>query len=191
MKFWSSMKFLPAILLLAIAVPVQQVKAQTTATPSQTTVPKPASALPGETAYDYNMRLGYAASKQADYATALVYFRNALYVRPGDRLATLAYWNMADQMEKGSSARTATTSQPQTTTRSDYERYMIIGYQATEKRDYQTALINFRRALKERPNNPYAVQAIRNVETYMQRGTQAEAPQLQLQRTVQGEDIAN
>ena len=189
MKLWRSMKFLPAILCLAIAVPVQSVKAQTTASPTQTAVPKPASAVPGETVYDYNMRLGYAASKQGDFAEALVYFRNALYVRPGDRLATIAYWNMADQMEKAPSARAATNAQPQTADGSDYERYMKIGYQATENRNYQTALINFRRALQERPNNPYALQAIRNVETYIQRGLQAETPRLQLQRTLAGEDL--
>lgn len=190
MQLRSFIKFWPAILLMAIALPTKPASAQITAAPAQTAVPRPASALPGETVYDYNMRLGYAASKQGDYAEALVYFRNALYVRPSDRLATIAYWNMADQMEKAPAVRaTAANSQPQTTARSDYERYMNLGYQATENRNYQTALINFRRALAERPNNPYALQAIRNVETYIQRGVQAEAPRLQLQRTLEGEDI--
>jgi Flp pilus assembly protein TadD len=46
---------------------------------------------------------------------------------------------------------------------------MRIGYAATQRGDYQTALINFRRALQARPNDSYATQAIRNVETYIQR----------------------
>jgi uncharacterized protein HemY len=46
---------------------------------------------------------------------------------------------------------------------------MTLGYAATLQKDYQTALINFRRALSERPNNAYAVKAIRNVQNYLQR----------------------
>ena len=49
-----------------------------------------------------------------------------------------------------------------------YERGMRIGYAATEQRDYQTALINFRRALAARPGDRYATAAIRNVESYIQ-----------------------
>jgi hypothetical protein len=30
-------------------------------------------------------------------------------------------------------------------------------------------LVNFRKALQQRPNNRYAVQAVRNVESYIQR----------------------
>jgi cytochrome c-type biogenesis protein CcmH/NrfG len=46
---------------------------------------------------------------------------------------------------------------------------MLVGYAATEQRDYQTALINFRRALQLRPGNPYATRAISNVQSYIQR----------------------
>ena len=49
---------------------------------------------------------------------------------------------------------------------STYNKYMSIGYAATNRRDYKTALINFRRALQLRPNNKYAVQAINNVSSY-------------------------
>lgn len=56
---------------------------------------------------------------------------------------------------------------------SAYERAMRIGYAATDQGDYQTALINFRRALAARPNDPYATAAIRNVEFYIQRRRQA------------------
>jgi hypothetical protein len=46
---------------------------------------------------------------------------------------------------------------------------MRLGYAATQQRDYQTALINFRRALNARPGDSYATRAIRNVEGYLQR----------------------
>ncbi|NET31755.1 MAG: hypothetical protein F6K19_07100 [Cyanothece sp. SIO1E1] len=51
----------------------------------------------------------------------------------------------------------------------DYTRFMRIGYAATEQEDYQTALINFRRALEIRPEDPFASKAINNVESYIQR----------------------
>jgi hypothetical protein len=49
---------------------------------------------------------------------------------------------------------------------SEFDRYMAAGYEATQQRDYETALIYFQRALDERPNDPYAQQAIQNVEQY-------------------------
>ena len=50
-----------------------------------------------------------------------------------------------------------------------YEQAMRIGYAATEQQDYQTALINFRRALEVRPGDRYATIAISNVESYIER----------------------
>lgn len=41
---------------------------------------------------------------------------------------------------------------------------MKVGYNAYEKEDYNTALINFRRALVSRPNDVYATRAIQNTE---------------------------
>jgi hypothetical protein len=52
---------------------------------------------------------------------------------------------------------------PQT---SDYDRYMQAGYAATQARDFETALLYFRRALDERPDDSYAEEAIDNVEDY-------------------------
>ena len=57
----------------------------------------------------------------------------------------------------------------QQSTVDSFTQYMRIGYAATQQRDYQTALINFRRALNERPENPYALRAIANIQTYLQR----------------------
>ncbi|MBF2026048.1 MAG: ARC6/PARC6 family protein [Oscillatoriales cyanobacterium C42_A2020_001] len=48
-----------------------------------------------------------------------------------------------------------------------YDRYMQAGYTATNRRDHSTALVYFKRALDERPEDTYAIQAIRNVETYL------------------------
>lgn len=51
----------------------------------------------------------------------------------------------------------------------EYNRYMQAGYNATQKNDYASALLNFKRALDERPDDTYAIQAIRNVEGYLAR----------------------
>ena len=48
-----------------------------------------------------------------------------------------------------------------------YTQAMLVGYAAEEQGDYQTALINFRRALAERPGDSYALRAIANVESYI------------------------
>ena len=48
-----------------------------------------------------------------------------------------------------------------------YTQAMLVGYAADEQGDYQTALINFRRALAERPGDVYAQRAIANVEAYL------------------------
>ena len=62
-----------------------------------------------------------------------------------------------------------------------YEQAMRIGYAATEQKDYQTALINFRRALEARPGDRYATAAIRNVESYIQQIRAEEARKQELQ----------
>lgn len=111
--------------------------------------------------YDSYMRLGYAASRRGDHSAAVTYFRDALFYVPGDREATIAYWN----------ERRALHSQEapadRTPTESPYDRYMRLGYDETHSRDYQSALINFRRALAERPGDHFAAQAIRNVTAYI------------------------
>ncbi|MEM9216239.1 MAG: hypothetical protein AAGD25_18075 [Cyanobacteria bacterium P01_F01_bin.150] len=53
-----------------------------------------------------------------------------------------------------------------------YKQFMDIGYAAYQKQDYQTALINFRRALEEQENDRYAEEAIANTETIIQRQRQ-------------------
>ena len=57
-----------------------------------------------------------------------------------------------------------TQAAPAQSVESAYSRYMRIGYAAAQSRDYQTALINFRRALNESPGDSYATKAIENME---------------------------
>lgn len=116
---------------------------------------------PGESPYDAYMRLGFAAMNRQDYYTALNYFRDALFYVPNDREATIAYWNARKALHDSQSIS------DQTPEETAYDRYMRLGYDETNQRDYQSALINFRRALKERPNDYYATQAIRNVSSYI------------------------
>jgi tetratricopeptide (TPR) repeat protein len=52
---------------------------------------------------------------------------------------------------------------------SSFNYYMRLGYQATSRRNYRQALRYFEQARQIRPNNKYAVAAIRNVQSYIQR----------------------
>lgn len=71
-----------------------------------------------------------------------------------------------DAPSPGSS--TAPAEQPITSPASNaYTDAMLIGYAAAEAGDYQTALINFQRALEARPGDKYALAAIENMETYI------------------------
>lgn len=71
--------------------------------------------------------------------------------------------------QRGTAAAAAPQSSPpsaQPPQSSEFDRYMNAGYTAAQERDYDTALLYFQRALDERPDNPYAQQAIQNVEQY-------------------------
>ncbi len=45
-----------------------------------------------------------------------------------------------------------------------YDRYMVAGYAAAQRKDSQTALLYFRRALDERPEDRFALEAIQNLQ---------------------------
>lgn len=128
---------------------------------SPTDVPPTVAIYAGEIPYDRYMRLGYAAAQREDFAAAIAYFRSALYEQPNDQLATTAYWNAVDGMQDGEFGL------DETTTETAYDRYMRLGYDATNRSDYERALTFFERAITERPQDGYAVQAIRNVRAYM------------------------
>lgn len=76
----------------------------------------------------------------------------------------LGFYQPSDTAQKPAS--TATTPSRQD---SFYDRYMKAGYAATQRRDNQTALLYFRRALDERPQDQFALQAIRNAEASLNR----------------------
>lgn len=122
-------------------------------------VPLTYNVYAGEAPYDRYMRLGYAAAQREDFSTALTYFRSALYERNNDRQATIAYWNAVDGLRDG---EFGTDQNPE----SAYDRFMRLGYDATSRGNYAQAMKFFNRALGERPEDGYALQAIRNVETY-------------------------
>ncbi len=115
----------------------------------------------GETPYDRYMRLGYASAQRKDFAAAQTYFRSALYERSNDRQATIAYWNAVDGVRDGEFG--ANSEVPE----ADYDRYMRLGYDATQNENYERAMQFFERAIAERPDDAYAIQALRNVRTYM------------------------
>jgi tetratricopeptide (TPR) repeat protein len=143
------------ILGLGLFFPLASLQAQTTA-PTVNEV-----ALPGETPYDTYMRIGFAADERGDHLAAAEYFRSALFYVPEDREATIAYWNARRALQASMTPADATPPE------SDFDRYMRLGYDLTHQRDYQSALINFNRALEERPGDYYATQAARNVSTYI------------------------
>lgn len=130
---------------------------------AQPSIPSPNSveSRPGESPYDTYMRLGFAAVDRKDYNASVDYFRDALFYVPDDREATIAYWNARKALHNA--------SQPadQTPKETAYDRYMRLGYDEANQRDYQDALINFNQALKERPNDYYATQATRNISSYI------------------------
>lgn len=109
--------------------------------------------------YDSAMKAGYTAVQNRDYPAALQNFRRALGLRPQDPYALRAIQNVEAYLER----------QKLQAVDSTYDRAMRIGYAAAQRRDYQTALINFRRALQERPNDRYALQAIQNMENFISR----------------------
>lgn len=111
--------------------------------------------------YNKAMRLGYAASERGDDTAATKHFREALLYVPEDREATIAYWNAQRALRAKLSPRDRTPSE------SAYDRAMRMGYDETHARDYQSALVNFQRALKERPDDNFATQAVRNVSSYI------------------------
>jgi uncharacterized protein HemY len=111
--------------------------------------------------YNKAMRLGYAASERGDYTAATNHFREALLYVPEDREATIAYWNARRALHSKLSPRDRTPPE------SAYDRAMRLGYDETHARDYQSAMINSQRALKERPGDNFAAQAVRNVSAYI------------------------
>ena len=88
------LKYLPAIIAATCLAPVMPI----IAAPQSPTVVAQAT-----TAYNTYMRRGYSATAKRDYRNALVNFRRALRVRPGDSYATAAVNNVSTYARRGSS----------------------------------------------------------------------------------------
>ena len=65
--------------------------------------------------------------------------------------------------QKTTVTKTRVVNRPQAV-RSQYDTFMKIAYTAYNKQDYNTALINFNRALTSRPNDKYATMGIQNAQ---------------------------
>lgn len=114
----------------------------------------------------------------------------------------LAEWAIADGIpgvtfgtETGAPPEQPTPAEDTEDTEADaadaaYTQAMLIGYAATEQEDYQTALINFRRALEARPGDRYALAAIANIESYIAQQRQEIARQQRLATLRQRVDTA-
>ena len=89
---------------------------------------------------------------------------------------------------------TVALAQTETQPEDAYTQAMNLGYAYANEFDYQTALINFRRALAERPDDVYAMDAIANMEFYIERNriaalqAQVDALQARLNLAAQTKD---
>ncbi|MGK7901614.1 MAG: hypothetical protein AB4352_09405 [Hormoscilla sp.] len=97
--------------------------------------------------YKEYMDIGSSYYRKQDYNTALINFRRALVKRPDDKLALQA----ARKTEVKIKDR-------------KYQRFMLIGLKALKKEDYDTAIINFSRALQLFPDNEQATRALMDAE---------------------------
>lgn len=102
-------------------------------------------------------KLGQQAAASA---IALMAFIGAAVTAPPakatDALQTKQNQTKQSQTKQNQSGRTLT-----------FDQLMDIGYRASKQGDFNTALINFRRALAVRPGQPYAVAAAENMAYYI------------------------
>jgi tetratricopeptide (TPR) repeat protein len=99
--------------------------------------------------YTEYMEMGYKTLSHDDYEGALIYFKKALKERPGNTYAVKAIENA------------------QTYKRRKYKQYMQTGYKVLAQKDYEVALMYFEKAIRERPHDTYATQAIQNTKAYI------------------------
>lgn len=95
--------------------------------------------------------LGYSSWETGDLLKAYLYYEKALNFQSNDLQAFTNFHILQPHVYQINGSC------------SDYEQCMKIGYSSTENKDYQTALINFKKALNFRPNDSYAMTAIKNV----------------------------
>ncbi|MGG6295530.1 tetratricopeptide repeat protein [Leptolyngbya sp. AN02str] len=119
------------------------------------------------------MRLGNEALIQQNYERAEAYYKRASLSAPfGDRTAfdamsragNLAFRQQVDQQR----AKMRASSPGARPARYNYQDSMRVGYAAFQQKDYQTALINFERAIEARPGDRLALDAINNTRRILQ-----------------------
>lgn len=99
----------------------------------------------------------------------------------GAALASSSSWgNALAKVPEVSAIEHPEVSRLKQTRAQSYRYAMLAGYSAAERKDYNTALINFRRALAFRPGDRYATAAIRNMETYLARERAEAAKQAEI-----------
>jgi len=96
------------------------------------------------------------AQLNSDAAQALRYFQQALLLKPGD-IKAFTQVNVVEPY-----VMAIPGSCP------NFKTCMNLGYAAIKQKNYQTALVNFKRALAFDLGNKYAVEAIGNVSHYIQ-----------------------
>ncbi|NEQ99322.1 MAG: hypothetical protein F6K30_21880 [Cyanothece sp. SIO2G6] len=82
--------------------------------------------------------------------------------------SSLPAWQVATDVLPGAVTLPSEPAKRNPKAPSAYDQAMTIGYRAYREQDYQTALINFRRALEHRQGDRYATEAVKNVETIIQ-----------------------
>ncbi len=89
-------------------------------------------------------------------------FASAIFISGGEAIAQSSPSN-------GQSNRVQATPAPGLTTAGmSFKQAMNVGYAASRQGDFNTALINFQRALMLNPGNPYAAAAADNMAYYIQ-----------------------
>ncbi|MBW4440939.1 MAG: hypothetical protein KME10_06845 [Plectolyngbya sp. WJT66-NPBG17] len=72
---------------------------------------------------------------------------------------------IAPYVQKALKAYQTASGEKPTAKQTFYERYMNAGYDAVQRKDQKAARLYFQRALDERPQDQFALQAIRNLDT--------------------------
>ena len=83
-------------------------------------------------------------------------------------IGTLASNPTLSEARAASTVPTASVTASLTKSSPTFEQLMDVGYAASRQGDFNTALINFRRALAIRPNNAYAAAAADNMTYYIE-----------------------
>jgi len=96
------------------------------------------------------------AQLNSDAAQALRYFQQALLLKPGD-IKAFTQINVVEPYVMAIPGSCA-----------NFKTCMNLGYAAINQKNYQTALVHFKRALAFNLGNQYAVEAIGNVSRYIQ-----------------------